>query len=272
MRDRLVTRVLALYYETPLQGDVLDQVVTQLRRELPNGISRDVLFESVRGLAGVTLTELEATRLAWRLAGNIPRLRTGEAATPWATQREDEWVPLQITQALEGRDRRDKRGYHFTFRVLAGSSCPDTLNAFWSRAFIRMVARRIGFGAPWGRYPFHRGPELVGLRLLGEVSASRSVYRPTFHEVAAPSGLIKWNRERVLRQRLRIIPCPLGFQHACHRCAVGYDQCVAGTHRSAYVQRTCDLCGTEAAYFDPDRQTPHCISCDDISRTRSVNA
>ena len=38
------------------------------------------------------------TMLAWRLAGNLPRLQQGTPVNPWASQREDEWVPAQTLQ------------------------------------------------------------------------------------------------------------------------------------------------------------------------------
>lgn len=244
-----------------------------LRGILPSGATYDAVFESVRYLAGRRLEPLEAYRLAWRLAGNIPTLRTGRSVLPWAIQQEDEWVPLEATRAVLSKDYRGRPGYDFVFRVLAGSPCPMKIRAFWRSGVAHYVSRQVGFSAPWGKYPFARATQLVGLRLIGRIEAERSSVRPEFHEIECPQSMGNWNRINVLRLRLRVDGerCPRGWPHACHRCALGYDQCPAATHYRTYEKGSCEGCMLPDQLFDPEDPSPHCNSCARRERMRREN-
>lgn len=271
LRDRLVTSVFADWYgRTPVGGD-LPELVRAVRAALPNGIAYDAVFESMRYVAGQQLTPLACLELAWRLAGNIPRLREGRPAPPWASQPEDEWVPVSVCRCLPRRNHRHKLGYHYTFRVLAGTPCPMVIYNFWAETAVRVVSRAIGFTPPWGKYPLQRGPQFVGLRMLVKIEAQRSMHTPTFFEVRCPQSLFRWNRQNVLKLRFRDgMTCPRGWTHACHQCVIGYRECPAGTHRENYTRGFCDKCG-QHGFFDPDRRTDHCIQCDDKERRKRQN-
>ncbi len=245
------------------QAVQLNSLVAALRASLPADIPRDAVFESARYLAGETLTNHEALRIAWRLAGNLPALKAGRPVPPWSTQRVDEWVPLHVLRIIKTRNSRDKVGFEATCCVIAGSPCPMKISTFWSQRAVRMVAGQIGFSRPWGKYPFHRAADLVGLRLLGLLEAGRSRTRPEFHEISCPQSMINWNREHVLRLRLRVdgLRCPHGYIHKCWQCVVGYDQCYAGTHHRTYEIGQCPCCGNPDALFDPEETSPNCLDC-----------
>lgn len=268
LRDKLNERLMTHCHET-LQGESLTHFVTQLRRLLPEGIESDTLFESVRYLAGQELMPQELLKLCWRLAGNVEWLRAGGTVPPWTSQRDAEWVPLEILGARLDRDRYDKIGYSYTFRVLAGKSCPMRITAFWQRPLIKHVARHIGFSAPWGKLPFHSGEELVGLRLLGYVEPERSREQPGFYDLHFPASFVSRNRKDVLRQRLKITPCPNAWTHPCRRCAVGYMTCIGAVHRETYQQKFCNICG-EITYFDPEQPSDRCIECHRKERLKRV--
>ncbi len=273
-RERLRTRVLDQYVGTTVDGDALDRLTAALRTALPSGATGDAVFESVRYLAGKELTANEALRLAWRLAGNMPRLREGQAVGPWSAQPVNEWVPLQVLRAVPGRNSRDHRGTELSLRVLAGSPCPMRINAFWKRKAIRFVAYRVGFSR-WrdGTYPFQKAQQLVGLRFMGLIEAERSRTRPEFHELECPQSYVNWNRNEVLRLRLRVDQnCPNGWVHACHNCVVGYDECVAGTHKENYEVGTCNQCGHVGVFFDPEDHSLHCINCTTRIRLRRTTS
>lgn len=271
-RDLLLTRCVHPRLGQRLEGQVLHSLASALRDQLPNGISRDSIYESVRYLAGQVLEPRNGVELCWRLAGNIDRLKSGVAVCPWTMQPAVEWVPLQILRCQPGRNRRNKLGYNFSFRILAGSPCPMQITAFWSRELCNMLARRLGFSR-WleGRYPYRNAVELVGLRLLGELTPERSQQAPGFYEVAVTPSLKKWNVENVLQVRCRVQPCPRGYTGACNLCVIGYKECPAATHRENFVSRFCAICGTENAWFDPESTMDRCINCHHKELTRKVD-
>lgn len=241
---------------------MIDDLANSLLPGLSAGTSYDTVFESVRYLAGHVLTEVEARRVAWRLAGNLERLRCGLSAPPWSSQQADEWVPLQVMKVLPDVNKRKKRGFTVTFRVLAGTPAPMMITTFWGMPACKFVSSKLGFSRPWGKYPFTRTAEFVGLRLYGKLDAAKSRTRPVFHDIECPPGMQKWNRENVLNIRLRRQPCPRNYQTPCHLCAIGYDQCAAATHPRTYTIGLCNKCGTSNALFDPaDTTTTYCINC-----------
>lgn len=269
-RDRLYRQVMQPLLNQTIDGNGLDQLVIDLRRVLPSEATRDAVFESVRSIAGRLVTQTLAYQVAWRLAGNLPRLRDGQPVGPWSVQHEDEWIPVQVLRCFSARDNRDRMGSEFSFRVLAGTSCPMRIRAFWSKRVVRYVAARVGFSSPWHDYPFTRAEQLVGLRFLAFVEQARSRTLPEFHEIECPDSIVKWNREQVLRLRLRVAgeKCPHEWRHPCHLCAVGYEECPAATHRLNYEMGSCTQCGKNDVAFDPEEQSLYCISCNRHNRLR----
>jgi|GEM_PF-4177811 len=264
-RDRIVARL-----ANQLDSDVdIDKLTEGLLRALPASVSRDAVFESARYLAGRKLVSKDATRLAWRLAGNIKLLKEGQSVAPWTVQQFNEWVPLQILRCYRTKDRKDRLAFDFQLRVLAGSSCAMNINAMWGPRVVRMVAYKIGFSR-WGKYPFKDASDLVGLRFLGYVEAKRSRSFPEFHEVECPTSMVTRNRNDVLKLRLRVdeTRCPKTFTHPCRVCAIGYDQCAAGTHYYTYTLGQCNNCGTQAP-FDQGDPSPYCVECSAQIRLRS---
>jgi hypothetical protein len=266
LRDRLVERVFLAHYHETVAGSALRELTRELLRQLPNGVSTDAVFESLRYLAGCELTPVECLQVSWRLAGNIKRLRAGLPAGPWGGQTEDEWVPLEVLSAVPGRNRKKDPGHTFAFRVLAGSPATLRITAFWSTKLSRYISRRVGFSAPWGKFAYPDPLALVRLRLYGLIIATRSATRPFFKQVSCPQSLQTWNRRHILRLRLRVLPCPNGWTHPCHKCAVGYRQCPAGTHRETYEQGPCNYCENPQALFDPERNREKCVTCDTRER------
>lgn len=266
-RDAIVAHALSQYLTQPVDVDRLTHLLLEV---LPSGLSYDQIFESVRPLAGSPLAEVDALRLAWRLAGNIRTLKAGLPVVPWTVQQADEWVPLQILRLQKTRNSKDKLGYEVTTRVLAGSPAPMKLMSFWSLRILKFIAFKTGFS--WRTYKFAHGVELVGLRFYGLIEAARSRGKPEFHEIECPASMKAWNREMVLKLRFRVgLKCPAGFNHACYQCAYGYDRCPAGTHARTYEVGPCAGCGVPNAPFDPDDLYPQCVHCAAIARLRKKN-
>lgn len=265
-RDDIVARALRVQIGQPV---IIERLVDSVIGMLPAGVPYDAVFESVRYLAGRTFEEVEAIRLAWRIAGNLRLLKVGNAILPWSLQREDEWAPFQIIQIARTRNSKDKLGFDVTSRVMAGTAAPLKVISFWSMNVTKYVAFKLGFSKPWHNYPFKNAADLVGLRFYGLIEAARSRGRPEFHEVDCPQSMQKWNRDNVLKLRLRVgMKCPAEFTHKCHLCAFGYDQCSAGTHPKTYTLGFCSGCGQADTPFDPADPSPHCVACASTARLR----
>ncbi len=152
--DRLEDEQVRCYIGTTLEKEQFYAFVELLRARLPEDVPVRTLRGSLEYLAGLELTAEELGTLCWRLAGNVNQLRARRLVPPWTHQEADEWVPLQIIQVDPGRDRWDHPGAFINLRVLAGSPCPRTLQTFWTRKFINLLASHFGFSKPWGEYPF----------------------------------------------------------------------------------------------------------------------
>jgi len=233
-------------------------------------IQFDTAYESVRYLSGRELTVTEADQLAWRLAGNSTRLRQGISVPPWSIQRTQEWVPLMVERLVKGRNSRNAMGYMGEFRVLAGTPAGMLIRHFWKHTAIGAVAMRVGFTRRGGKYPFLNSAAMVGLRMLGHLEPTRSRDAPGFFEVACSPSMVAWNRKNVLKLRLRVdrTRCPREYTHACWNCAVGYEECVAGTHRLNYQVGACEGCGMERAAFDPEDPGEFCVACSAANRMK----
>ena len=133
---------------------------------------------------------------------------------------------------------------------------------FWSVKAVGMIGRKLGFSSSHGKYPFKGARNLTNLRFVGFVEAEKSKGRPKFWQIDCPGSMVKWNRDNVLKLRLRVgKECPFNYHHDCTQCAVGYDQCAGGTHLRTYTLGHCSNCQTSDTVFDPEDTLPHCVQC-----------
>jgi hypothetical protein len=82
-RDKIFFNGLRSYTDATLSGDTITDVCNSVAACLPGSVLHSALFESIRVLAGTTLTMPQAKILAWRLAGNIDKLIDGAPVLPW---------------------------------------------------------------------------------------------------------------------------------------------------------------------------------------------
>lgn len=257
-RDNLFTHAFQPYIGSRLVGDTVRDVTNDVLGQLPQTVSRDAVFESMRVLAGTTLTRAGAKELAWRLAGNVDQLIEGNPVHPWVRQLHDEAVPVRI-ERLRHSNRRDLKGWTLICRALAGSPCPMVFPQFFSDRSCKAIARTLGFSAPWGRYPFSTPLYFVGLMFFAHLEAERSHETPYFKTVSNTSGLKKQNCAK-LEVRCRARPCPRGFTHDCAKCWLGYNECPAAIYPQTLVQRECMNCAT-IGFFEPDDEGVICMNC-----------
>jgi hypothetical protein len=267
LRNRLIMDTCSRYYNLELVGDDFSEFVEDVWRAMPAGVQLDSVFESLRSTAGHELDQSLLESVMWRLAGNVLSLKAGLAAPIWTANRSNEWVPFQVIRvqaALNGPKRR--RGHLFTLRALAGGPASELAHKFWSRPACTVAAKSMGFSKSYtGKYPYSHPRQLVGLRFYGFVEASRSheMGGPGFFKTECPSSCLKYNRE-TLTMRLGPRPesCPQGYLHDCHKCVIGYIECLAGTHRETYTRSVCASCG-HLSVFDPESSAGKCVSCED---------
>lgn len=266
-RQRLMDRVFAPRVDTSyslshIMGDA--RLICRILRVT----STSCVVDSLLHLATQAMSQATAQSVAWRLAGNVAALRRGESVQPWVQQTANEWMPVQILSATRS-NAQGRPGFLYTFRIYAGSGCPAVVAAFWSKAVVGMAARQCGFSAPWGKYPYKSGLDLVGLRLWGCVTPEHSKERPGFRDICCSPAFMNWNRRNVLSLRCRVTPCPNQWDHPCRKCPVGYVECAGSIHPTTYELRHCFGCG-EDAYFDVLTSNVLCVECTNSNTARNL--
>jgi hypothetical protein len=200
-------------------------------------VSDQVMQDSLQHLVGQVLTGDVLRETAWRLAGNVERLRHGVPALPWNGQVGKEWVPCHIVgfEPVDRTYRSGDRCASFTLQILAGSPCPRLITKEWPYKFCFMLARRMGYTATRGARPLGDVSELVNLRLLAQLDPALSwPGQPGFDKLHCGGALLQWNKS-VIGRRFRTFenrpwPCPRNYNWRCYQCHVGFDQCIAATH------------------------------------------
>lgn len=242
-----------------LVGEVVDDLAEYIGKFFPS-VNLDVIYESVRHLAGKDLDLSVLQKLAWRLAGNAHVLRAGLPVHPWTAQREQEWVPLQITRVSPARNRNGEPGAHVYYLVLAGSPCPTQIVQHKKSNWFFVAARMMGFSKRNGRRPYSDPSQLVGLRLYGMLDPALGIHDPNFYEIRCPPSCMTHNKE-ILKVRLRDgKSCPNDYTHVCHECVIGWSECEAGTHRYTYYSAFCNECQSDNM-FDPEQESRFCVNC-----------
>jgi hypothetical protein len=258
-RAQLMT-VLDAFRDQTISGNVIYEVADRLLAALPNTVSRNAVFETVRVMAGTTLSQKTLAMLAWRMSGNLDRLNDGEAILPWTRQMYDEIVPVSVERVIPAK-RRDKTGFIFSCRALAGSPCAELFPQFFPTNSCRAIARVVGFSNnSWGPLQYSGvGLHFVNLMFFAHVEAERSRDKPYFRQVSVTSSMLKHNKE-LLSVRCRTEPCPEGYQHACTNCFIGYNECSYAVHAKTYVEAHCRNCNS-TAFFDPENIGVMCVNC-----------
>lgn len=264
LRDRMLDG-LAPHIGTAPEGPEFERFVDDLFLLLPEGIKYEIVYESAAPILGKELTKKMVFELAWRLAGNLGKLKQGIVVYPWNGIKQPEWMPIQVIGADRTRTIKGEFAYVYKLRVLAGSACPVVFWKTWTTKACAYIAGKIGFSAPWKNRPYRDGYELVSMRFLAEIDpALCRDNQPGFDKVHCTGALLSWNRD-ILKARAHIDPpCPYDFSHFCYQCPVGYDQCMAAVHPKTYERKMCPICNKET-WHDPGANMV-CVSCRDTVR------
>jgi hypothetical protein len=237
--------------------------------------------DSLRYLAGHKLTLSALDALVWRLAANVRWLRD-RSLGPWQRQPFNEWVSAQIiwVRPRMGGKRQAERGCDVAFRVMSGMPCGEEIVQWWSvkRGFAMAgyrdeKGRGFGFSRRRGRdplaayYPFLDPRQFVTLRCLLLIEPHLCEEGPGFRRIAFDAATVEYNhnQQRYRARRDAEHACPWSYPRSlpCHKCAIGYDQCQAGTHHKTYVYTLCNRCKEVKPHDPADRIHTCCVACVD---------
>ncbi len=269
LRGRLMDEVLDGFVGSVLTGDALQSMAELLRRKLNGsrgGIEHMQVLSSVRYLGGLEVTEGQLRELAWRLAGNVDRLRSGRSVVPWSRQEGREWVPVQVVATRyairkKPQEKFGRSGRTVRFRVLAGTPCPVEMTQWWSHSKSDVVAGELGFTRRPPLYKADQG-ELMGMRFAALIDPAQSTREPWFFHVHCPPSFRAYNRALIKLRRRIGFSCPEGYEHHCFQCPVGARACPAACHPEDFEARDCPHCG-KLSWFDTDAKFVNdgCINC-----------
>lgn len=270
------------YYGIKLQGEDFEDFARCAHAEMPR-VPFAAVYASLQAFAGQELTPKMGDEAAWRLAGNLPRLKKGTPVYPWKGQIEAESVPMVIervnlaTRILK-RDSKEEhvRGAWVTFFILGGLPAGRRVTRFWSWKYAKSVKSLIGF-SKWDRslytddrtrlrtnFPLVDMRQLVQMRIFAGIEADLDPAGPKLigDEVRATPSMIEHNHV-LFRRRLRQdgFECPMAWDRECYRCPKGYETCPAACHRLDFVGRTCPACQEANQPFDPESPLTICVNC-----------
>jgi hypothetical protein len=250
------------YIEAPLVGDDFEDFIQALLPHFPKYTRVGDLYGSLAHLRGKPISQDTLSTEAWRLFANVHTLKAQQPVQPWTAQVKDEWVPLQVVNAVTMRARSNKVGCKFTFRVLAGSPATLLMTKFWTSKYCYYIADTLGFTKSYLTLPMEDPVELVGLRLFGKLTVALcSGTNLAFDEIRCSSTQETHNKD-VTRKRRRVEwECPKGYKHECFQCKIGYDKCSVAIRPKTLVKRDCEHCRKRKLFEPTTPQIGMCVEC-----------
>jgi hypothetical protein len=282
IRRRLTDAVLLGDIGCVFAGDGFVDLVSRVVRGLPDGVDPEAVERSMLAIAGRPLSPATVADLSWRLAANVKRLKAGTAVPEWAHQPVDEWVPVEIEDAVpEARatkvdgKMKSKLGIRLTLRLLAGFPAGRLVTRFWSQAVASHYRTELGFtkfDLRKTRYdvlptdlnlPYQDAAELFGLRFVAWVEKALSANEPSFTDATlrCTPTVRDHNRDLLKKRHRNGFDCPRRIATPCYHCPAGRDECPAACHPRTFAAKRCDVCKTPT-WHDTVRG---CVACETSS-------
>lgn len=273
LRDRIRGRARP-YIGQVIAGQTFDDLVAAFAGQLPAAIPLENVRESLRYLAGQTLTAESLRDAAWRLAANTSVLRR-RAVQPWVVQSVREWAPVLILR-MSAVLMHSRPHWQVAMPILAGSACPLIIVEQWSPEKCRMLAVRGGFSrrrpSKQSREPSRRvychPLQLCGLRLRVLLEAGETS-EPRYSRIGFAASDIAANRRLLDLRDRRNFTCPRGYPPTvlCHQCPAGWNECPAAVRLESCVEGQCSVCG-QIRLVDTRSVTsgPVCLRCQCLPR------
>lgn len=190
------------------------------------GLEKMAVWSTLSFYQGEDLSSSDIREISYRIAGNLPRLKKGEAIPPWDRQLEEEWVVVRIRDSKSPVQIRKDGTQGFSLQMFAynGWSAGHTFWVNFHMGTAPMVGNWIGL--PKKRITWFDPPDLVGMYAYVLLRVQEDGQKPAFRRVHITSGLAKENKE-LLERRLDYDSCPNGFKPSrytdCNQCHCGYD-------------------------------------------------
>lgn len=216
-------------------------------------------FETLRDSLVWALSAADRPRALKRIAGNRDALAAGRPVLETLPRDTAGWGVAQVLSVdsayrTDFKTGRRERTLEVKVRALTGPPCPDVLTQTMKPAFLRYVAKQIGFTRQSGKRPLGDDREVSGLRVLALFVPTDGKVRMDKFDLT--SALRAWN-VGLLTDRLRADPrrfvCPLNLTQdvPCWKCTAGRDRCRVACRPKTLERRTC-ACLKEF-WFDPAR-------------------
>jgi hypothetical protein len=257
------------YFQEDSSSREFFDLVRQVRKCLPAGLSDQVIVDSISHLKGGLVTDNEVGETAWRIAGNIPLLKQGVPVCSTISMTHSGWGVVQVKSCrpflLNPSSRHTRnRGCIYTLFVLTGPAAGKTIEKFLGLKYLKGISKALGFSAPYKKTPFKDERELFWMRFAGWFSPELARdNKPSFSEVVVSSAMKNWNKNLIkLRKRIGF-NCPISQPEAklpCYNCWMGKDRCSAATHGETYVVDVCGYCGSDSL-FSPSSSSDKCLNC-----------
>lgn len=235
-------------------------------------ITYDTWYETLRPVVGKVLTSHEWFIFAWRVAATWETLRAGYplADQDFVHGSADKCI-FQILSAKPGENDFKQRGAEYEIFAITGWAATKVFDQFWTDAACRAIASRVGFTGAKGKRPFRHTTELAGLGFAAEIVKGKGPYKYATQRCWEHAPTTLWNIKNILDLRFRSHGhvCPNGFAHACYKCAIGYEDCAAGTHPKTYEIGNCSKCNDDDAIFDPYVKSATCVRCNRRFKTQT---
>lgn len=293
-RRALLDDVCPQFWGAEVRGEVFFDLTSACSTALglKRPAARAAVADSLRPLAGGVLTAAAAAELSWRLAGNVHRLRKGEAVPEWCRQIDEEWSPAEVEAVSptrrvfrpRGDDARaaadglvHQAGFSLSLRLLAGSPAGRVARVFWSNELCHVYKQSFGYSrvchARYSRafrahreYPFLDPREFFGMRVnvLVDPTTSQPPHQVGFRLIADTPAMVAHNRRLMVAREREDFACPRGYQVdavPCWQCPAGRDECPAACRAVGCVAGDCPSCGGRGVWLDGGARPPVCLDC-----------
>ncbi len=250
-----------------LTGKKLLAIARSLQPYFSDAVRVKTIQQSMRHRIDCKLTRASLKEDAWLLSGGIAKLEVGVPVAPWFRQLVQEWVPIQYVDEVPTRSASGNPGSVFYCRVLAGSPSGKLFETFYSTKFCHWFAEReLGFSGLRGKRVFQRNCDIMNLRCYVLLDNGRGSNQPSFVHYKITSSLLDYNRQLIRIRNRDAESCPVGYEHHCYQCPLGYDKCDWGTHPVTYELAECEHCKQES-WLDPRKKSLGlCVVCDRAKR------
>lgn len=216
------------------------------------------LRETLLEFVGQEVNDRVGDRIALKLAGGLSLIKKGKPIRKFHGVTQPMWAPVEISEVRFGRiDRR--KGTLFAkmlATVMAGPAVGTEITKLLPMKFIvSVLARELAWTFKDPR-PAHN--ELVRMWFNAELAQHERYGLDIANFKCAPHH-VRFNKKLKTERR---DPCLRHYKLQCHKCPLGYVDCMRGTHRYTWLFKSCPECGREKAPYDPEQPSVRgCLSC-----------